>query len=113
MDAWERYKQRQRNQAVKDITMENCDAYIEHMDLIILHILHTEEGYGAKRLSRVFRKIYKRFNEFKWYMKDDRTKFNDGVERMDTFALKYKLREIGFDYDEEVRLAMQEVENED
>lgn len=108
MKAYDRYKERQRKQAVKEITMENCDAYIQHMDLIVLHILHTEFGFGATRLRRVFREIDKRFWEFKRYMADDHTKFSDGVERMDTFALKYKLREIGFDYDEEVRLALEE-----
>lgn len=108
MKAWSRYCERQKNQAVKNVVMENCDAYIQHMDLIVLHILHTEFGFGATRLRRVFQEIDKRFYEFKRYMGDDRTKFNEGVERMDTFALKYKLREIGFDYDEEVKNALQE-----
>ena len=109
MNAWKNYVERQKNQEVKKIVTDNCDAYIEHMDLIILHILHTEFGFGAQRLRKVYKEIDKRFTEFKRYMADnDRAKFNDGVERDDTFALKQRLREIGFDYDEEVKKATQE-----
>lgn len=103
MNVYDAYKRRKDNAEMKRIVMENCDAYIEHMDLILLDVLHTEEGFGAKRLKRVYRKIEKRFNEYRRYMADnDHTKFNDGVERDDTYALKKRLKEIGFDYDEMV-----------
>ena len=105
MDAWKKYKQRQRDQDVKNMTMETCDAYIEHMDLVMLWVLHTNPKLrlGAKRLRYVYHDLYKTFMEFKRYLGDSKTKFNDGVERDDTWALKYKLKQIGFDYDEEVR----------
>ena len=103
MKAWHRYVQRQKNQALKNSVMENCDAYIEHMDLLMLWVLHEDFGFGAERLKRAYHALDKKFEDFRRYMGDDRTKFNEGVERDDTWALKYKLREIGFDYEEEVR----------
>ena len=103
-DKERKYRERQRDQAIKRITTENCDAYIEHMDLIVLHILHTEFGFGASRLKRVYQLIDKRYEEYRRYMAvNDKTKFNDGPERDDTATLKDNLRKIGFDYDEEVR----------
>lgn len=100
MNAYKNYKKRERDAETYKIVMDNCDAYIEHMDLIILDILHTDFGFGAERLKRVYREIDRRFNEYRRYMADgDNTKFNDGVERDDTWKLKRDLREIGFDYD--------------
>lgn len=92
--------------------METCDAYIEHMDLCMLWVLHITLGLGAKRLRIVYHSLYKTFEEFKRYLGNSKTKFNEDVERDDTWALKYKLKEIGFDYDEEVKLAMQENDDE-
>ena len=100
MNAYKNYKKRELDKTMYQIAMDNCDAYIEHMDLIILDVLHTEFGFGAERLKRVYREIERRFNEYRRYMADgDNTKFNDGIERDDTWALKRNLREIGFDYD--------------
>lgn len=112
MDAYKKYKQRQRKQDVNNATMETCDSYIEHMDLITLWVIHRRLGLGAKRLRVIYQDLYKTYMEFKRYMGDSKTKFNDGVERDDTWALKYKLKEIGFDYDEEVRLALEDNSNE-
>ncbi len=104
MNAYKKYQERQKNQEIKRITEENCDAYIEHMDLIVLHILHTEFGFGASRLKKVYHLIDKRYEEYRRYMSiNDKTKFNDGTERDDTATLKDHLRKIGFDYDEEAR----------
>ena len=115
MNAYKKYQERQKNQEIKRITTENCDAYIEHMDLIVIHILHTEFGFGASRLKRVYQLIDKRYEEYRRYMAvNDKTKFNDGQERDDTATLKDDLRKIGFDYDEEVRkgieIAMRETQ---
>lgn len=100
MNAYKNYKKRELDKAMYQVAMDNCDAYIEHMDLIILDVLHSEFGFGAERLKRVYREIDRRFNEYRRYMADgDNTKFNDGVERDDTWALKRNLRAIGFDYD--------------
>ena len=101
---YDKYKKRQQNKMINQVVIDNCRAYIEHMDLIMLDVLHTEFGFGAKRLERVYRMLDTRFDEYLRFMaSDDHTFFNDGVERDDTYALKYKLREIGFDYNEIVK----------
>lgn len=109
MNAYKKYKQRQAEAQKNRVIMESIDAYVEHMDLIMLSVLHTDFGFGATRLKRVYRALDKRFEEYRFYMGDtDRTCFNDDEERMDTWKLKRDLREIGFDYDEIV----QEILNE-
>lgn len=108
MNAYKSYKKRERDKELYQIAMDNCDAYVEHMDLIVLDVLHTEFGFGAERLKRVYTEIEKRFNKYRQYMADnDNTKFNDGVERDDTWVLKRNLKEIGFDYDAIVAEAME------
>ena len=113
MNAYKAYKKRQAESERTKVIMENVDAYIEHMDLIMLSVLHTEFGFGASRLKRVYCALGKRFDEYRFYIGDtDKTCFNDDKERMDTWKLKEDLREIGFDYDEVVRELLNEGQQE-
>ena len=100
----EEWKKQQRK-----IVEDACDAYIQHMDLILMMILHKELGLGAKRLERIYRAIEKEFAHYKRYMADnDRTRFNDGIERDDSWKLKQDLKAIGFDYDRIVKEIVEE-----
>lgn len=103
MNAYKAYKNRQAKAETNRIIEEHSDGYIEHMDLVILKVLHDEFGFGAVRLERFYRLIDKMFNEYKKYLADnDKTSFFDKDkrgERDDTWKLKRDLREIGFDYD--------------
>lgn len=49
MNAYKNYKKRELDKAMYQVAMDNCDAYIEHMYLIILDVLHTDFGFGAER----------------------------------------------------------------
>lgn len=103
MNAYKSYKNRQVNASRNRIIEEHADEYIEHMDLVILMVLHDEFGFGARRLERFYRCIDKMFREYKKYLSDkDKTSFFDKdkrEERDDTWTLKRDLKKIGFDYD--------------
>lgn len=104
-------KDREYKQNQRQIIEEACDAYIEHMDLLVMMILHKQFGFGAVRLERVYRAIEKEFHNYKRFMADnDRTCFNDEGERDDAWKLKQDLKAIGFDYDKIVGRIMSEDE---
>ena len=85
MNALKKYKDRQYREKAREIVNENMDNFIEHMDLIILYALHKEFGFEAVRSQFV--------------KPGDDNRFWQKGGRMDTYALKYYLKEIGFDYD--------------
>lgn len=73
-------------------------------DLLALMVLHTEFGFGADRLRRYYRAIYAMSEEYKRRFADPATpawgkKDRHGFGRMEVWALKRDLAEIGFDYD--------------
>lgn len=82
---------------VSDEVMKNAKIY----DLAMLWTLHETKGFGAIRLRRFyagFVKTYRVMRE-RYYCDGDEEIFGS---RTDAYALKQKLRDIGFDYDEEV-----------
>lgn len=102
MNAYQKYLERRRKGQTRNIVEENVDGYIQHMDMIVLVVLHDEYGFGARRLRKVYESIVKKAEEYKKYIADnDRVYFNDaqGREREDTYNLKKHLKQIGFDYD--------------
>ena len=101
MNALKKYKERQYRDKAREIVNENMDNFIEHMDLIILYALHKEFGFGAVRLERFFMCISDYYETFRnrFVKPGDDNRFWQKGGRMDTYALKYYLKEIGFDYD--------------
>lgn len=102
MNALKKYKERQYRDKAREIVNENMDNFIEHMDLLILYALHKEFGFGAVRLERFFMCISDYYEAFRsrFIQPGDDNRFWQKDGRMDTYALKYYLKEAGFDYDE-------------
>ena len=112
MNAYKNYKKRQTEAENAKLIHEVCDEFIEHMDLIVLSVLHTEYGFGAARLERFYREIEKRYKEYTRYIPDnEKVKFGSGQERMDTWVLKRDLKSAGFDYDKIVASIIGNEEN--
>lgn len=85
-----------REEAVKSVTQ-----LVEHADLIVLSVLHSKYGFGAKRLKDFYREFMDTYDDYvRRYMtaEDIKAGFSGG-ERWDTIALKEHLAGIGFDYD--------------
>ena len=101
MNAYRNYKKNQGLAKARAILDDNMDNFIEHMDLLILYALHKEFGFGAVRLERFFMCISDYYEAFRrqFVKPGDDNRFWQKGGRMDTYALKYYLKEIGFDYD--------------
>lgn len=101
MNALKKYKERQNQAKAREIVDENLDGFIEHMDLLILYVLHAEFGFGKERLTRFFCAIsdYYRYFRDRFVKPGDENRFWAKEKRLDTFALKQYLLECGFDYD--------------
>lgn len=123
VNAYKRHRKRQYQEeleavcdAVKAELLEECrdkmDGYLQHMDCVILMVLHRDFGFGAERLKRFYRAISRVHDEYKFYVADsDKSTLYDAprddngnrVIRDDTWKLKEDLRRIGVDYDELVK----------
>ena len=103
MNALKSYNNRKVDAKARQILLDGMDGFIEHMDLLILYVLWAEFGFGAKRLRRFFWAIKKYYESFRdtFIQPGDETRFYVEEKRMDTFALKKYLLDIGFDYDAE------------
>lgn len=101
MNALKKYKERQVREHARKIVNDNLDNFIEHMDLLILYTLYVKFGFGPKRLMRFYDAICENYKYFRdrFVKPGDENRFYGPEKRMDTDALKYYLREIGFDYD--------------
>ena len=85
-------------------TQEHVEERIQYLDMLALMALHLEFGFGAERLKRYYRRIFKLGEEYrrryedpkgpKWGRKDKR-----GFNRTEFYKLKKDLFDIGFDYD--------------
>lgn len=120
MNAYKSYQKRQYQAELKAVSdaeadrlLKECgdklDGYLEHMDCVILMVLHRDFGFGAERLKRFYRAISRVHDEYKFYVADsDKSSLYDAkrdengerVIRDDTWKLKEDLRRIGVDYDE-------------
>lgn len=107
MNAMKKYKERQFQAVARKAVNDNLDGFIEHMDLLILWVLHCEFGFGEKRLRHFFTVISEYYTAFRdrFIQPGDEYRFYSQEGRMDTFALKHRLKEIGFDYDAECEKA--------
>lgn len=87
---------------IKEAMREEMVFYTEHYDLVLLWLMHEKYGFGAKRLREFYADYVKLYTEYKdrYYCKDDVKQFGS---RTDAYVLKERLREIGFDYDVEVK----------
>ena len=65
MNALKKYKERKYRDKAREIVNENLDNFIEHMDLLILYVLHKEFGFGAVRLERFFMCISDYYEAFR------------------------------------------------
>ena len=93
------YGKRTQMREARKAALAEMTACAEHFDLVLLMTLHDEEPhFGAKRLKRFFRKFVKKYEYYKqrYLTADDTTVCGD---RTDTYALKKRLKDIGFDYD--------------
>lgn len=104
------YNRRAKMREARKAAMDTMSVCAEHFDLVLLLTLHEEEPhYGAKRLKRFFKRFVRKYEYYKhrYLTADDSTICGD---RTDTYAMKKKLKEIGFDYDavcDEVRNEME------
>ena len=103
MNALKSYKKRKVDEKAREILFDGMDGFIEHVDLLILYVLYAEFGFGAKRLRRFFWAIKEHYEAFRdtFIQPGDETRYYVEEKRMDTFALKKYLLDIGFDYDAE------------
>lgn len=95
----------------REQSLDSMLALTEHFDLLWLWTLHISKRskYGAKRLRETYREFVFMYDEFKrrYMTADDSTVYGD---RTDTYALKKRLKEIGFDFDFECELIQKELE---
>ena len=75
---------------------------IEHADLSILCALHDEFGFGADRLRRFYHAVVRAATRYNKYNGTD-DNYGKRNKRMDVYMMKNRLKEIGFDYDEEAK----------
>jgi hypothetical protein len=83
---------------VGDEVMKAAEIY----DLTMLWTLHEDFGYGAVRLKRFYDSFVKtyRYMRDRYYCEGDEELFGS---RTDAYVMKERLKEIGFDYDKEVK----------
>lgn len=107
MNALKKYNERRQEAHARKIVNDNLDSFIEHMDLLTLYVLYAEFGFRDKRLHRFFDAIVEYYKYFRdrFIKPGDEYRFWSPDGRMDTFAIKSKLKEAGFDYDAAVKAA--------
>ncbi len=83
---------------VSDEVMKVAEIY----DLTMLWTLHEDFEFGKKRLAQYYQKFCKnyRYMRERYYCEGDEELFGS---RTDAYVIKAKLKEIGFDYDVEVK----------
>lgn len=87
---------------VGDEVAKEIDKQTEIFDLSLLYTLHTDFGFGAVRLKRFYDSFVKtyRYMRDRYYCEGDEELFGS---RTDAYVMKERLKEIGFDYDKEVK----------
>ena len=77
---------------------------LSFLDMVVLMVLHNEFGFGAERLKRFYAAIMPTSDRYKVYLSNQEPswgkKDKSGHERMDLWAVKRDLAQIGIDYDE-------------
>lgn len=83
---------------VSDEVFKNAEIY----DLTMLWTLYDAFGFGAIRLRRFYADFVKnyRYMRERYYCEGDEETFGS---RTDAYVIKQKLKEIGFDYDKEIK----------
>lgn len=92
------FGQQAERRRIRGVVKEEMLKYVEHFDLCVLWTLHRR-GYGAKRLTDFYRDFVEEVMAMRnrYYDKDDMRVFG---ERGDTYVMRERLKEIGFDYEE-------------
>lgn len=102
MNAYRNYKKNQGLAKAREILDDNMDRYIEHVELLFLYIMNVEFKHKPKDLYKfvdVFHEYLFHFRK-RFVLDGDDTRLYGKEKRMDVFALREILKEIGFDYDE-------------
>ena len=96
------YNAAMKRKIVKESVREEMEFYAEHYDLVMLTTLREHFGFGAERLRRFYAKYVELYEDYqrRYYDKNDIEQFGS---RTDAYVLKERLKEIGFDYDAEVK----------
>lgn len=96
------YNKAMQRKHIKNAVREEMEFYAEHYDLVMLWTLHVHFGFGATRLKRFYAKYVELYEDYKrrYYDKDDIKEFGS---RTDAYVIKERLKELGFDYDTEVK----------
>ena len=78
------------------------DRYIEHVELLFLYIMNVEFKHKPKDLYKFVEVFHEYLFHFRkrFVLDGDDTRLYGKEKRMDVFALREILKEIGFDYDE-------------
>lgn len=83
-------------QTVTDEVMKAAEIY----DLTMLWTLHEDFGFGAIRLRRYYQSFCQKYRYMRerYFCEGDEELFGS---RTDAYVIKQRLKEIGFDYDQE------------
>lgn len=85
-------------------TKEYFEERLAFLDMVVLMVLHNEFGFGADRLKRFYAAIMPLADHYKLYISNQEPEWGrkdrSGHERMDLWAVKRDLKNLGIDYDE-------------
>jgi len=87
----------------ESITLRAHHERVEYLDMLCLMALHEAFGFGPVRLARYYNAIVEMDEYYRNYNGDKEPLFGrktkDGKGRMDLWAVKRDLADIGVDYD--------------
>lgn len=95
MDCYGRNKKKRDALKAAQEEMEIC---AEHYDLVLLMTLREEYNHGAKWLKDFYKKFVAKYKYYqnRYLTENESTRYGN---RTDAYAMKKRLKEIGFDYD--------------
>lgn len=112
MNAYKTHKENKSLEVARKLIDENMERYVEHVELLFLYIMYNEYGHTIEDLYHtveVFSEYYEYFRN-RFVLNGDDPRFYAKEKRMDTEAIRYMLKEAGFDYDEACERAKKALE---
>lgn len=112
MNAYKTHKNQKSLEVARKLIDENMERYVEHVELLFLYIMYNEYGHTTEDLYHtveVFSEYYEYFRN-RFVLNGDDLRFYAKEKRMDTEAIRYMLKEAGFDYDEACERAKKAME---
>jgi hypothetical protein len=123
---WERKKKANENTVIRDATVNECDSYLERLDITLLYTLHTMpiDPWGKKRLERFYLDMvnnqYEMIRQYRTCEDDNETHYLVMADRLkrdgiDVEAIQKKAEAIkrpDCDYEERQRLIKEMLSNE-